>query len=142
MTALTTVGSKLVKQYYDTVFGDQKLWQTLLAEDVVMEMPYSASIGHPVKMVGRAAVINHIGTFALGVPDFRFYDLTVYPGDNPLTATGHIKGEGLVHTTGRFYRQEYVMFMRANEKGKIAQMREYYDPVPAAKALNIPVITE
>ena len=37
--------------------------------------------------------------------------------------------------TGRIYLQHYVVFLRA-AGGKIACLREYFDPVRAAKALN------
>jgi uncharacterized protein len=37
------------------------------------------------------------------------------------------------------YRQEYVFFLRAT-RGKIAHLREYFDPVRAAKALEAPIV--
>jgi uncharacterized protein len=36
-------------------------------------------------------------------------------------------------------RQEYVFFLRA-KGGKIAHLREYFDPVRAAKAMNTPIL--
>ena len=39
----------------------------------------------------------------------------------------------------RLYRQEYVLFLRA-AGGKIAFLREYFDPVRAAKALDTPIL--
>jgi uncharacterized protein len=50
-----------------------------------------------------------------------------------------VKGEGLIKATGRVYRQDYVIFLRA-VKGKIASIREYFDPVRAAKALNASIV--
>ncbi len=37
------------------------------------------------------------------------------------------------------YRQDYVLFLRA-VNGKIAFLREYFDPVRAANALNTPIL--
>ena len=49
-----------------------------------------------------------------------------------------MKGEGLIKSTGRVYRQDYVLFLRA-AGGKIAFLREYFDPVRAARALDTPI---
>jgi hypothetical protein len=49
------------------------------------------------------------------------------------------KAEGLIKPTGRIYRQDYVLFLRA-KGGKIAFLREYFDPVRAAKALGTPIL--
>jgi ketosteroid isomerase-like protein len=37
------------------------------------------------------------------------------------------------------YRQDYVVFLRAAD-GKIGFLREYFDPVRAAKALDTPIL--
>jgi hypothetical protein len=49
-----------------------------------------------------------------------------------------LKGEGFIKSKGRVYRRDYVVFLRAAE-GKIAFLREYFDPVRAAKALDTPL---
>jgi len=38
-----------------------------------------------------------------------------------------------------FYRQDYVLFLRA-AGGRIVFLREYFDPVRAAKALDAPIL--
>jgi ketosteroid isomerase-like protein len=48
------------------------------------------------------------------------------------------RAEGLITATGRAYRQEYVVFLRA-AGGRIAHLREYFDPVCAARALDAPI---
>ena len=45
----------------------------------------------------------------------------------------------MIRSTGRMYRQDYVVFLRAAD-GKIAFLREYFDPVRAAKALDTPIL--
>src|SRR5438034_958815 len=49
------------------------------------------------------------------------------------------KAELLIERTGRVYRQEYVVFLRARA-GKITFLREYFDPVRAAKALDASIV--
>ena len=78
-------------------------------------------------------------TWFLGaVDDFRFFDLQVYACADPDAAVAEVKAEGLIKPTGRRYRQEYVVFLRA-AGGKIAFLREYFDPVRAAQALDTPI---
>ena len=50
-----------------------------------------------------------------------------------------LRAQGLIKSTGRIYRQDYVLFLRA-AGGKIVFWREYFDPVRAAKALNAPIL--
>jgi hypothetical protein len=73
------------------------------------------------------------------VENFRFFDLRIYATADAEGAVAEVKGEGLIKATGRMYRQEFVVFLRANN-GKIAFLREYFDPVHAAEALNVPIL--
>jgi hypothetical protein len=54
-------------------------------------------------------------------------------------AVARFKAEALIKLTERTYRQEYVLFLRA-EGGKIAFLREYFDPTAAAKAMDAPIL--
>jgi ketosteroid isomerase-like protein len=73
------------------------------------------------------------------VENFRFFDVKVQAFADPEAAVAEIKGEGRIKATGRVYRQEYVVFLRATG-GKIAFLREYFDPTRAAKAMNAPIL--
>src|SRR4051812_48573503 len=73
-----SVASELVKRHIETLVADNAQWQTLLADDVVWELPFAPSLGHPGKVVGREACIRHAGWFLQTVTDFRFFDLRVY----------------------------------------------------------------
>jgi len=73
------------------------------------------------------------------VEDFRFFDLKVHPFADPEGAVAEVKAEARIKTTGRLYQQDYVLFLRA-AGGKIAFLREYFDPVRAAKALDTPIL--
>ena len=77
--------------------------------------------------------------FLAAVENFRFFDLTVYPFTDPEGAVAEVKAEGLIKPTGRIYRQDYVLFLRA-AGGKIKFLREYFDPTRAAKALDTPIL--
>ena len=49
-----------------------------------------------------------------------------------------VEAEGVIKPTGHVYRQNYVVFLRA-AGGKIVFLREYFDPVRAAKAMDLPI---
>jgi hypothetical protein len=55
------------------------------------------------------------------------------------SAVAEVKREGLIKSTDRTYRQDYVVFLRAVD-GKIALLPRVLDPVRAAKALNTPIL--
>jgi uncharacterized protein len=50
-----------------------------------------------------------------------------------------VRAEGLIKPTGRTYQQEYAVFLSARG-GKISHLREYFDPVQAAKALDAAIV--
>ena len=83
--------------------------------------------------------MRHVTWFLEAVENFRFYDLKVYAFSDPEAAVSEVKAEGLIKPTGRIYRQDYVLFLRA-AGDKIAFLREYFDPVRAAKALDTPIL--
>ncbi len=103
------------------------------------QLAYAPSIGHPARLSGREEVLRHVAWFVGAVENFRFFDLKVYPLADPEAAVAEFKGEGLIKPTTRIYRQDYVLFLRA-AGGKIAFLREYFDPVRAAKAMDTPIL--
>jgi ketosteroid isomerase-like protein len=134
-----TIASDLVQQHFQTLVNDNTQWQTLIADDLVWELPYAPAIGHPVRLSGREEVVRHVTWFLGAVEDFRFFDLKVFPLADPEGAVAQVKAEGRIKPTGRMYQQEYVLFLRA-AGGKIVFLREYFDPSRAAKALNTPIL--
>ena len=133
-----TIASDLLRRHVETLVADNAQWQTLIADDVVWELAYAPSIGHPARLSGRREVEQHARWFVAAVKDFRFFDLRLYPYPDPQEAVAEVKAEGRITATGRIYRQEYVVFLRA-AGGKIAWLREYFDPIRAAHALDIPI---
>jgi len=129
----------LLHQHIKTLVDDNARWQTLIADTILWELVYAPSLGHPARLSGREEAVRHATWFAGAVQDFRFFDLKVYPFADPQGAVAEVKGEGVIKATGRTYRQDYVVFLRATE-GKIALLREYFDPVRAAMAMDAPIL--
>ena len=134
-----TIASDLLRRHFETLVADNAQWQMLIADDLVWELPYAPAIGHPARLSGREAVVRHVNWFVGAVENFRFFDLGVYAFADPEGAVAEVKAEALIKPTGRLYRQEYVVFLRA-AGGKIAFLREYFDPVRASKALDTPIL--
>jgi hypothetical protein len=103
------------------------------------ELAYAPSLGHPAQLAGRKEAVRHATWFVGAVENFRFFDLNIYALADVQGAVAEVKGEGLIKSTGRMYRQDYVVFLRAAD-GKIAFLREYFDPVRAAEALDTPIL--
>ena len=134
-----TIASDLLQRHIHTPVDDNAQWQTLITDDILWELAYAPAIGHPARLSGREAVVHHVTWFLGAVENFHFFDLKVYPFADPEGAVAEVKAEGLIKPTGRIYRQDYVVFLRA-AGGKIAFLREFFDPVRAAKALDTPIL--
>ena len=133
-----TIGSDLLKRHFETLVADNGQWQSLIDDDLLWELVYAPSLGHPARLAGRREVMRHVTWFLTAVENFRFLDLRIYPMADPEAAAAEIRAEALIKTTGRPYRKEYVVFLRC-KNGKITHLREYFDPVRAAKALDAPI---
>ena len=133
-----TIACALLQQHIQTLVDDNAQWQKLIADEIVWELAYAPSLGHPARLSGREEAVRHATWFVGAVENFRFIDLAVHAFADPEGAVAEVKGEGLIKTTGRVYRQDYVVFLRA-ARGKIAFLREYFDPVRAATALDAPI---
>jgi len=134
-----TIASDLLQRHIQTLVDDNAQWQTLIADDILWELAYAPAIGHPARLSGRAEVIRHVTWFLGAVENFRFIDPKVYAFADPQAAVAQVRAEGLIKPTGRIYRQEYVVFIRA-AGDKIMFIREYFDPTRAAKALDTPIL--
>jgi ketosteroid isomerase-like protein len=135
----TMTASDLLQRHFQTLVADNRQWQTLIADDLLWELPYAPALGHPARLSGREEVVRHVSWFLGAVENFRFFDLQVHAFADPGAAVGEVKAEGLIKSTGRIYRQDYVLFMRATG-GKITFLREYFDPTRAAHALNARIL--
>jgi len=88
-----TIASDLVQQHFQTLVNDNTQWQTLIADDLVWELPYAPAIGHPVRLSGREEVVRHVTWFLGAVEDFRFFDLKVFPLADPEGAVAQTNSE-------------------------------------------------
>jgi ketosteroid isomerase-like protein len=134
-----TIASDLLQRHFQTLVADNTQWQKLIADNILWELPYAPAIGHPPRFSGRQDVVRHVIWFLDAVENFRFFEINVQAMADAEAAVAEVKAEGLIKTTGRIYRQNYVVFLRAFE-GRIVFLREYFDPTRAARALDTPIL--
>jgi ketosteroid isomerase-like protein len=134
-----TVATDLLQKHIATLAADPAEWRTLIADDLVWELPYAPAIGHPARLSGRQEVLHHVNWFLEATQNVRFFDIRVHAFADPEAAVAEFAAEALIKTTERIYRQQYVLFLRA-ANGQIAQLREYFDPTRAAKALGAAIL--
>src|SRR2546428_8677686 len=84
-----TIASDLLRRHIETLVADNTQWQTLIADDLVWELPYAPAIGHPARLAGREAVVGHVTWFLGAVEKFRFFDVEVHPFADPEAAVAH-----------------------------------------------------
>jgi hypothetical protein len=73
-----TIASDLLQQHIQTLVDDNARWQTLLADDILWELAYAPSLGHPSQLAGRKEAVRHATWFIGAMENFRFFDLNVY----------------------------------------------------------------
>jgi ketosteroid isomerase-like protein len=110
--------------------GDVEQQFDAFTDDAVMELPYADP---PVRLEGKDAIRAHVGP-ALNTFKFRLEITTVYECSDRDTLVLEYISDGHVTTTRKPYRNSYVGIVRFRD-GLICFHREYYNPVPAARAL-------
>jgi ketosteroid isomerase-like protein len=134
-----TIASDLLQRHIQTLVEDNAQWRTLIADDLLWELPYAPAIGHPARLSGREEVVGHVTWFLGAVENFRFFDLKLYVLTDPEAAVAEVKAEAIIKATRRIYLQDYVLLLRA-AGGKIVFLREYFDPTRAAKAMDTAIL--
>lgn len=126
---------ELLQAHFNTFIVNHDAWQLIISDDLVWELPYAPGLGHPAKLTGRDEVLTHVSWFIGAIEDFRFYDLHISAFTDSSMAVAEVKAEGRVKATNRIYTQDYVLFVRV-ENGNLTFIREYFDPIRAAHALE------
>src|SRR5436309_3518181 len=85
-----SIASDLLLQHFETLVADNARWQTLIADEIVWELPYAPAIGHPERLSGREAVVRHVTWFLGAVEKFRFSDVRVHAFADPAAAVAEL----------------------------------------------------
>ena len=52
---MTTIATDLLQRHIETLVDDAARWETLIADDILWELAYAPSLGHPARLSGRDA---------------------------------------------------------------------------------------
>ncbi len=130
---------ELLQSHFDTLVRDRARWQTLIADDLVWELPYAPSIGHPPKLAGREQIVSFVKEILNATEDFHFHDIDISVMVDENKAVAQVQATARIVQTGRYYNQRYVVFLQSRQ-GKIAHIREYFNPATAAFAMGLPIL--
>jgi hypothetical protein len=97
---MATIASDLLQRHIDTLVDYAAQWQTLIADDILWELAYAPSVGHPARLSGRKEVMRHVTWFRGAVDRFRFFNVTIHSFDDPAGAVAEVEAEGVIKSTG------------------------------------------
>jgi uncharacterized protein len=96
-------------------------------DDVVIDLPYAPK-HHTGRLEGKAAVLRFLTNIGVYFDDVSIGEPKIYETSDPNTIIAEYPGSSTSKETGLPYRQNYVSFVTVRD-GKIAHIREYYDPI-------------
>lgn len=102
------------------------------AEDAKIQYPYS---DYPV--MNRQQYFEQLSGILPIMAPFKQLDHRLYATDEPGTYWSTLQLECTIHTTGKIYRQNYVVRFVVNSDMKIAQYDEYWNPLKFIEATNL-----
>ncbi|HEY2564530.1 MAG TPA: nuclear transport factor 2 family protein [Acidimicrobiales bacterium] len=111
--------------------GDVDRQLALCTEDFVLELPYA----DPPKTVAGKETVRAYLKSALGVFQLRLSITEVYDCTDPDRLVLEYTSVGSVTTTGKPYANSYIAVATFRD-GLVCRQREYYNPLPAARALS------
>src|SRR5947208_13887755 len=96
-----TIASDLLQRHVQTLVEDNTQWQTLIADDLLWELPYAPAIGHPARLSGREEVVRLVSWVLESVENFCFLELRVYALAHTLASDSEVKAEVSINATVR-----------------------------------------
>jgi ketosteroid isomerase-like protein len=130
--SLGSFSSMLRKALGDRIQADASTFLEMVAEDVVMEFPYSPP-GFPVRLDGREAIAKHLEGLSDIIAFDRMGEPTVHPSTDRNVVIIEFEGFGSGVATGEPYDQTYISVIRTGG-GRILQYRDYWNPLVVLRA--------
>lgn len=115
-------------------------WKGWFADDAVWEMPFAPE---PLAKAvpGRALIGHFVDWFFASVPDLVIESLVVHDTTDPELFVLELRGRATVAQNGKVYANTYCTHMRIRD-GKVALIREYFDPTIVEGAFGTELIAE
>jgi uncharacterized protein len=125
----------LVQEHLRYMTTDLTKWRALFNENAIWEFTFAPSAGLPGVARGITEIAQRVEGFVARVEGLIFDDLKIYQISGADAVFAEFQGRAKVISTGRQYRQNYVVYLCA-EDGKIIFAREYFDPARVVAAFS------
>jgi len=99
---------------------------SLFNDDVVIEYPYAASLGAPIRL-NKQEYSAHLEFILPQMPGITFSEIRIYPLSETDSYWAETHGEAIMRETAKKYEQDYVMYFTIRD-GKFGFYREYWNP--------------
>lgn len=96
--------------------------------DGVLEFPYAVSLAPTTRFEGADAIADFFAGGAERFGPFEFSDMHAWQVADSDDYVLEMHGSSTVTATGAPYEQDYVVRFGLSERGKLAWMREFWDP--------------
>jgi len=130
--SVESFSTMLRKALGDRIDADANTFVEMVADDGVMEFPYSPP-GFPTRLDGRAAVARHLEGLSDVIAFDRMGEPTVHSSTDPNVVIIEFEGFGRGVATGEPYDQSYVSVIRTGG-GRIVHYRDYWNPLVVLRA--------
>ncbi|MFW9787765.1 MAG: SRPBCC domain-containing protein [Candidatus Thorarchaeota archaeon] len=108
----------------------------LFAEDAKWIHPYSSGL-FPAETVGQNEILRAIQKAASNFEEIRFPIEEIIPLENPNRVIMRHTGKLTLLNGKGLYENDYLAIFTFDERGKITEWMEYYNPIIAAKAFGL-----
>ncbi|MFG3256017.1 nuclear transport factor 2 family protein [Streptomyces sp. NPDC048172] len=110
-------------------------WVELFADDAVMEFPYAPE-GAPGRVEGREAIAAYMRPFPDHMEVRELTSLVIHTTGDPRTAVVEFSSAGRAVATDEPFAMSYVVFLTVDENGRIANYRDYWNPLDAPASMR------
>lgn len=119
---------EIYRRHLEAATGDVRLLDDVWEPDGVLEFPYAAAGGTAERVEGVAAMRDYFAALT-GWSDWRFGDEVVRAVGGGHTDEYVVELHGSADKgDGTRYEQDYIVRFGLSPRGRIAWMREFWDP--------------
>lgn len=126
MTDLTHLPDAYRRHLAAITGGSEEQLNDVWEPDGVLEFPYARALGRTSRLDGIDAIGDYFTGLAM-FSDFSFDNWRVMSDHTGMEWVVEVHGSAVL-TSGEPYEQDYITRISISQRGRIAWMREYWDP--------------
>ncbi|TRX76844.1 NAD(P)/FAD-dependent oxidoreductase [Pseudomonas mangiferae] len=129
-----------VERYMHSLGQDRLTRHHLFQPDGICGL-WTTETGKPIKIHGHQSMAEHAAWSLKCLPDWKWYNIRIHPGQDPNIFWVECEGRGEIHFPGYpvgDYHNHFIFSFEMKD-GLIARAREFMNPTEQMRALRIPV---